>query len=167
MSTTVEDKKKRGLRSFFKKKKLEETGAKTAAVAAAKATELKTPAKPAARSVAEADATPKISNVKPKADDTTDTRGSWLSRTKYFRNLSNWAFDVVDTDGSGSVDEKELYAGLLLIHLKLGSYAGPAACKVGSNEITFARTDHLQLNICTLRPHCCSLSSATVSTRSF
>lgn len=56
-------------------------------------------------------------------------RGSWLTRTKRFRQLSNWAFDVIDTDGSGSVDEKELYSGLLLIHLKLGCYAGPAACR--------------------------------------
>lgn len=56
-------------------------------------------------------------------------RGSWLARTKRFRQLSDWAFDVIDTDGSGSVDEKELYSGLLLIHLKLGCYAGPAACR--------------------------------------
>ena len=35
----------------------------------------------------------------------------------------------MDTDGSNSVDEKELYAGLLLIHLKLGMYVGPAACR--------------------------------------
>ena len=56
-------------------------------------------------------------------------RGSWLTRTKRFCQLSNWAFDVIDTDGSGSVDEKELYSGLLLIHLKLGCYAGPAACR--------------------------------------
>lgn len=55
---------------------------------------------------------------------------NWLCRTKFFRNMCDWAFTVVDQDGSGSVDEKELYSGLLLIHLKLGSYAGPAACKV-------------------------------------
>lgn len=31
---------------------------------------------------------------------------------------------------------KELYSGLLLIHLKLGSYAGPAACKpVGREQV--------------------------------
>ena len=55
---------------------------------------------------------------------------SWLCRTRMFKGMSDWAFDVVDADGSGSVDEKELYSGLLLIHLKLGTYAGPAACKV-------------------------------------
>ncbi len=55
---------------------------------------------------------------------------SYLSRSKWFQKMSAQAFDLVDQDGSGSVDEKELYSGLLLIHLKLGSYAGPAACKV-------------------------------------
>lgn len=41
---------------------------------------------------------------------------------------------AIDADGSGSVDAKELYAGLLLIHLKLGTYAGPAACRPLSRE---------------------------------
>mmetsp|Transcript_23285 Transcript_23285/g.64961 ORF Transcript_23285/g.64961 Transcript_23285/m.64961 type:complete len:215 (+) Transcript_23285:237-881(+) len=58
-------------------------------------------------------------------------KASWLCRTRYFRNLCNNAFELIDTDGSGEVDEKELYSGLLLIHLKLGTMAGPAACKVG------------------------------------
>lgn len=57
---------------------------------------------------------------------------SYLSKSKWFQKMSAAAFDVVDQDGSGCVDEKELYSGLLLIHLKLGSYAGPAACKVRS-----------------------------------
>lgn len=35
-----------------------------------------------------------------------DKGGSWLSRTNYFREMSDWAFDVVDTDKSGCVDEK-------------------------------------------------------------
>ena len=38
-------------------------------------------------------------------------------------------FKAIDTDHSGGVDETELYSGLLLIHLKLGMYLGPAACK--------------------------------------
>lgn len=59
---------------------------------------------------------------------------SWLARTSFFQNILEWAFDEVDADGSGHVDEKELYSGLLLIHLKLGTYAGPAACKPISRE---------------------------------
>jgi hypothetical protein len=31
---------------------------------------------------------------------------SWFSRTEYFQKITNWAFDLVDTDGSGCVDEK-------------------------------------------------------------
>lgn len=58
------------------------------------------------------------------------SKNTFLSRSKWFQKLSDNAFDLVDQDGSGCVDEKELYSGLLLIHLKLGSYAGPAACKV-------------------------------------
>lgn len=59
---------------------------------------------------------------------------SLLCRTGHFQNLCEWAFDLVDTDQSGTVDEKELYSGLLLIHLKLGTYAGPAACRPLARE---------------------------------
>eukprot|EP00549_Striatella_unipunctata_P019571 CAMPEP_0118710556 /NCGR_PEP_ID=MMETSP0800-20121206/23459_1 /TAXON_ID=210618 ORGANISM="Striatella unipunctata, Strain CCMP2910" /NCGR_SAMPLE_ID=MMETSP0800 /ASSEMBLY_ACC=CAM_ASM_000638 /LENGTH=352 /DNA_ID=CAMNT_0006614775 /DNA_START=276 /DNA_END=1334 /DNA_ORIENTATION=+ len=59
---------------------------------------------------------------------------SFLSRSKYFKDLCDWAFSLIDTDGSGAVDEKELYSGLLLIHLKLATYAGPAACKPVSHQ---------------------------------
>eukprot|EP00546_Thalassionema_frauenfeldii_P006672 CAMPEP_0178913562 /NCGR_PEP_ID=MMETSP0786-20121207/10912_1 /TAXON_ID=186022 /ORGANISM="Thalassionema frauenfeldii, Strain CCMP 1798" /LENGTH=265 /DNA_ID=CAMNT_0020586319 /DNA_START=69 /DNA_END=863 /DNA_ORIENTATION=- len=66
---------------------------------------------------------------KEKKQNVTPGHTSWLTRSKTFRRMSDWAFDAVDVDGSGCVDEKELYSGLLLIHLKLGVYAGPAACK--------------------------------------
>mmetsp|Transcript_21521 Transcript_21521/g.26624 ORF Transcript_21521/g.26624 Transcript_21521/m.26624 type:complete len:215 (-) Transcript_21521:32-676(-) len=49
--------------------------------------------------------------------------------------MTDWAFDVVDTDKSGDVDKKELYAGLLLIHINLATYAGPAACKPMTREM--------------------------------
>lgn len=69
----------------------------------------------------------------PENSVTTTTKrvpvGNWLCRTRLFRKICASAFDMVDVDGSGSVDEKELYSGLLLIHLKLGCYAGPAACR--------------------------------------
>ncbi|KAL3921190.1 MAG: hypothetical protein SGARI_006742, partial [Bacillariaceae sp.] len=38
------------------------------------------------------------------------------------------AFTICDADGSGAIDKRELYAGLLLVHLNLAKYAGPAAC---------------------------------------
>ena len=55
---------------------------------------------------------------------------SILTRSQTFQSLVKWAFEQVDTDNSGTIDKKELYAGLLLIHLHLASYAGPAACEV-------------------------------------
>ena len=58
-----------------------------------------------------------------------DVERQWLFRNRRFQRTCDAVFDAIDTDGSGSVDEKELYAGLLLIHLKLGAYAGPAACR--------------------------------------
>ena len=58
-----------------------------------------------------------------------EAQDCWLARNKRFQKLCDAVFESIDTDGSGSIDEKELYAGLLLIHLKLGAYAGPAACR--------------------------------------
>ena len=59
---------------------------------------------------------------------------SWLCKTSFFQNMIHSAFQLVDQDNSNDIDEKELYSGLLLIHLKLGTYAGPAACKPISRE---------------------------------
>jgi hypothetical protein len=63
-----------------------------------------------------------------------DAKPNWLCRTKAFQKACKSAFEAVDMDSSGTVDEKELYSGLLLIHLKLGTYAGPAACRPLSRE---------------------------------
>lgn len=78
---------------------------------------------------------PKITkSTKEEQKDDLPTEGGWLSRSKSFHKLTDWAFGLVDQDGSGEVDEKELYSGLLLIHLKLGTMAGPAACKPVTRE---------------------------------
>ena len=58
-----------------------------------------------------------------------DAERGWLFHNARFAKMCDQVFESVDTDESGSIDEKELYAGLLLIHLKLGMYAGPAACR--------------------------------------
>lgn len=65
-------------------------------------------------------------------DSAVKMRSSILTRSRAFRRLTKWAFEQVESNQSGTVDKKELYAGLLLIHLKLAIYAGPAACKVSS-----------------------------------
>lgn len=54
---------------------------------------------------------------------------NYLCHTQYFHNLCNTIFDLIDEDKSGYIDQNELYQGMLLIHLKLGCHAGPAACK--------------------------------------
>ena len=69
---------------------------------------------------------------------------SFLSSLGIFKRLSDWAFDVVDADKSGFIDEKEFYSGLLLIHLQLGQYTGMAACKAVSREqahVVFKKMD--------------------------
>jgi EF hand len=73
----------------------------------------------------------------------------YLRRSKYFQRLCENAFVSIDTDQSGEVDEKELYAGLLLIHLQLGMYVGPSACKPLSRErvtAIFRQMDYDQSN---------------------
>mmetsp|Transcript_28341 Transcript_28341/g.68942 ORF Transcript_28341/g.68942 Transcript_28341/m.68942 type:complete len:337 (-) Transcript_28341:235-1245(-) len=106
---------------------------KEATFASGKVTEapttLKSPTTPTRRSTATTTAK-KGSEEKPSKT----TRKPWLTRTEFFRGLLNQAFETVDQDSSGTIDEKELYSGLLLIHLKLGMYAGPAACKPISRE---------------------------------
>ena len=55
---------------------------------------------------------------------------SWLTRSKFFQKMVDGSFDTVDADKSGDVTLDELYAGLLLLHLKLGVYVGSPACRV-------------------------------------
>ena len=73
---------------------------------------------------------PSPSLPKKPVQDRLEVKKSWLCQRKFFKDMISSSFDMVDQDNSGSIDEKELYSGLLLIHLKMGVYAGPAACKV-------------------------------------
>ncbi|CAB9514140.1 expressed unknown protein [Seminavis robusta] len=59
---------------------------------------------------------------------------SQLLQTNHFHHYCDIAFHLVDSNKDETVDETELYAGLLLIHLKLGSWLGPAACKPLSRD---------------------------------
>jgi len=69
------------------------------------------------------------------ADDAKKKKtGNMWTRSKNFKKLTDWAFKTIDADGSGEVDKKELYTGLLMIHLKLATYAGPAACRPATRE---------------------------------
>ena len=57
-------------------------------------------------------------------------KGYLLTRTRAFKRLLKWSFDVCDHDKTGEVGKTELYAGVLLVHLNLAKYCGPAACFV-------------------------------------
>mmetsp|Transcript_6907 Transcript_6907/g.16919 ORF Transcript_6907/g.16919 Transcript_6907/m.16919 type:complete len:231 (+) Transcript_6907:128-820(+) len=54
--------------------------------------------------------------------------GRILTKSKAFRTLVSKSFDSMDDNGNGSIDRLELYAGVLLVHLNLAKYVGPAAC---------------------------------------
>lgn len=125
VASSPEKKKKRGIFGLFRgKSKARKSTDETSTAATPKITPLPTP--PVEEQPQQAVSTPSPAPPPPKA--------SWFCRTKYFKQLCDTAFDGVDLDGSGSVDEKELYSGLLLIHLKLGCYAGPAACRPLSRD---------------------------------
>jgi len=63
---------------------------------------------------------------------------SFLANTKSFKDLVDWAFDTMDTGKTGSIDKKEFYSGILLIHIHLAKYAGIAACKPPSCDDVYS-----------------------------
>ena len=77
----------------------------------------------------------KMKRIKGKAT----TKGSYLTSTRMFQNLVTWAFREVDQDQSGHISKEELYTGMLLIHLKLATYLGPAATQPMSRN----RVNHI------------------------
>jgi hypothetical protein len=101
----AEEKQKKKFGGFFKRKKaVEPTIKKTVAVAKKAAVAQPVVPEPVAPPV------PKVEVVvvtTPKKE-----KGSWLSRSKYFQQLVDSAFEMVDADGSGEVDEKVRLFGL-------------------------------------------------------
>mmetsp|Transcript_25030 Transcript_25030/g.28950 ORF Transcript_25030/g.28950 Transcript_25030/m.28950 type:complete len:502 (-) Transcript_25030:250-1755(-) len=85
-----------------------------------------------------------IENKKKEEDKTKSA--SWFSGTKMFTNMCNDVFDSIDEDNSNEINEKELYTGLLLLHLQLGLYAGPAACKPLSKKNAYDLFHKLDTN---------------------
>ncbi len=72
-----------------------------------------------------------------------EQKPSFLFRSKIFENIVNYTFDSIDIDKSGTIDRKEIYTGLLLVHLKLAAYVGPAACRPVSKDYLFTMFDLL------------------------
>lgn len=70
----------------------------------------------------------------------------FFSKSERFQQLVKSAFESIDTDQSGAVDKKELYSGLILIHLQLAAYVGPAACRPATREQVEEIFDKLDQN---------------------
>ncbi|GMI22521.1 hypothetical protein TeGR_g6428, partial [Tetraparma gracilis] len=62
-------------------------------------------------------------------------RPSLLLRSRFVRSRAASIFRQLDADRSGSLSAGELYAGVLLLHLELAKYLGPAACKPPSRAV--------------------------------
>ena len=60
---------------------------------------------------------------------------SFLTRTPAFQRLAKSAFDECDADSTGAINKTELYAGILLVHVKLAKYAGAAACYPPTRQV--------------------------------
>ena len=58
--------------------------------------------------------------------------GNFLTRSTRFCKLVDWVFGVCDINKTGQIGKSELYSGLLLVHINLAKYAGPAACFVST-----------------------------------
>lgn len=71
---------------------------------------------------------------------------SWFTESQYFKNLIEKVFKNVDMDNSGSIDKKEMYSALLLVHLKLATCMGPAACKPPTRKYVNSIFDHLDID---------------------
>mmetsp|Transcript_2382 Transcript_2382/g.2228 ORF Transcript_2382/g.2228 Transcript_2382/m.2228 type:complete len:222 (-) Transcript_2382:195-860(-) len=60
---------------------------------------------------------------------------SYWTNTSYFKKLVKWAFNICDDQKKGSVTKAELYVGVLMVHLKLAKYFGPAATFPPTREV--------------------------------
>jgi len=76
----------------------------------------------------------------------TIVKSSYFTRTRYFKELVEESYENVDPNKTGFIDKKELYAGILLIHLNLSKYAGIAACKPATCERVFSVFDDVDVD---------------------
>ena len=69
---------------------------------------------------------------------------NFITRSLSFKRLCAYVFSICDAHKTGSINATELYAGVLLVHLNLAKYAGPAACFPASRSVVdklFAASD--------------------------
>ncbi|KAI2489853.1 hypothetical protein MHU86_24729 [Fragilaria crotonensis] len=63
------------------------------------------------------------------------TTSNFITRSSYFKRLCAYVFSICDANNTGSINATELYAGVLLVHLNLAKYAGPAACFPATRQV--------------------------------
>jgi len=88
----------------------------------------------AARIIASAPIKNNVATASSKRKGKISRSVSWLTQTKFFQDAIDSSFGMIDADKSGDVTLEELYAGLLLIHLKMAVYVGPPACRPASKS---------------------------------
>jgi hypothetical protein len=71
---------------------------------------------------------------KPNIDELKKSKSNFITRSSYFKKLCKGCFDICDGSKTGSINKAELYAAVLLVHLKMAKYAGPAACYPAPRE---------------------------------
>jgi len=69
-----------------------------------------------------------------KVMDLAKAKLNFITRSDGFKKLCKTVFKIVDGNDTGTINENELYTGVLLVHLNLAKYAGPAACYPASRD---------------------------------
>lgn len=52
---------------------------------------------------------------------------NFITDSPYFAQLCDWAYSVCDPEGTNHIGKADLYAGILMVHIKLAKLAGSAA----------------------------------------
>jgi Ca2+-binding EF-hand superfamily protein len=71
----------------------------------------------------------------PSIEELKQTKSNFITRSSSFKRLCAYVFSICDANSTGSINATELYAGVLLVHLNLAKYAGPAACFPASRQV--------------------------------
>lgn len=66
-------------------------------------------------------------STKPSVTALKKSTGNFVTKSRAFQNLCKKVFKACDRDNTGSINEDELYTGVLMVHLTLAKYAGKSA----------------------------------------
>lgn len=71
-----------------------------------------------------------------KIQTATTKASNILTRSKPFKVLVTKTFKACDTSHTGDISKSELYVGLLMVHVKLAKFCGPAATFPPSRDVS-------------------------------